>query len=113
MNMLRYYAKNRWEYFLSLPSDSVFLMLLCLSSGTVQLSNLPLSAVVDDLVGPLLEFVWALTLVAGSALTIWGLLKRPPGGFDIEAGGRWMLGGSSLVRYRTYISGTLCHCVWD
>jgi hypothetical protein len=97
MHMLRYYAKNRWEYFVSLPSDSLFLMFLCLASGIVQLSQYILSEVVDNLVPLWISLPWATFLILGAGITMYGLLKRPPVGFAIEEPGRILLGAMSIA----------------
>jgi hypothetical protein len=96
MRMLRYYAKNRWEYFVSLPSDSLFLMFLCITSGAVQLTNYVYSPVVEALVPLWVEIPWLLMLLFGSLITMIGLIKRPPGGFNLETPGRYWLGAASV-----------------
>jgi hypothetical protein len=87
---------NRWR-----PSDSLFLLFLCVVSGLTQVLGIQESEAVTDIATVLVFTIWSYLLLLGSVVSITGLIMYKYNhrfkGLLIESAGRWMLAPVTLA----------------
>lgn len=97
--MPRKTAVRLWKYWK--PTDSIFLLFLCVISGLTQVLGLDESTAVRELVPKYVFFAWSIILLLGAVIALLGNFmyhkNHLPKGLLVEVAGRWMLAPTTLA----------------